>query len=101
MNDKPNSEGGPLRPRDDLEFRTNGTAGGEPRRNGQANGHAAAAPPVSFWTFADLLANHWHWLVVGIIIGCGGFFVLGWKFVQPKFTATAQLLRYETPGQSD
>ncbi len=54
-----------------------------------------------FWSAADVLARRWHWLVVGGILAAGGFFVLGWSYVQPKFTATAELLRYETPGTSE
>ncbi len=54
-----------------------------------------------FWSAADVLARRWHWLVVGGILAAGGFFVLGWSYVQPKFTATAELMRYETPGTSE
>lgn len=54
-----------------------------------------------FWTVADIFARRWHWLVVGAIICAGGFFVLGWQHIQPRFIATAELMRYETPGTSD
>jgi protein involved in polysaccharide export with SLBB domain/capsular polysaccharide biosynthesis protein len=96
MNEKPDSNAGSSRPRDDAETIRGDTA----HANGHANGNSSS-PPFSIWTFADLIANRWHWLVVGIILGCGGFFLLGWKMVQPKFTANVQFLRYETPAQSD
>src|SRR5262245_21847064 len=74
-----------------------------PRPNGhsqpkhQSNGHSSS-PPVDFWTFTDVMANRWHWLVIGGILGAAAFFVLGWLFlIKPKFTATVQLLRYENP----
>lgn len=54
-----------------------------------------------FWTFAEMFARRWHWLVVGGILSAGAFFTLGWCYVQPRFTATAELLRYETPGISE
>src|SRR5207302_3915825 len=54
-----------------------------------------------FWTAADIFAHRWHWLVIGGILAAGAFFMLGWSYVQPKFTAVADLLRYETPGTSE
>jgi protein involved in polysaccharide export with SLBB domain/capsular polysaccharide biosynthesis protein len=55
----------------------------------------------SFWTVAEVLARRWHWPVVTGILAAGAFFTLGWYHVKPRFTATAELLRYETPGTSD
>src|SRR6185437_7901476 len=56
---------------------------------------------IDFWTAAEILARRWHWPIVCSIIAAGTFFTLAWLYVQPKFTAVAELLRYETPGTSD
>jgi protein involved in polysaccharide export with SLBB domain/capsular polysaccharide biosynthesis protein len=49
----------------------------------------------------DLLANRWRWLAMGALL-CGLAALAGAsRLVGPKFTATAQLLRYATPGVSD
>lgn len=66
----------------------------------ELNGHAPAAA-IGFWTIADLVARRWHWLVIGGILGFAGIFELTWLYLPPKFTALTQLLRYETPAQSD
>jgi protein involved in polysaccharide export with SLBB domain/capsular polysaccharide biosynthesis protein len=59
------------------------------------------APRIDFWMALDLLARRWLWLVVSAI-ACG---LAAWaaaaRFLAPKFTATGQLLRYETPAVSD
>ncbi|HEY3861994.1 MAG TPA: polysaccharide biosynthesis/export family protein [Verrucomicrobiae bacterium] len=49
----------------------------------------------------DLVANRWPWLAAGAVLCAAALGLLAWKFVGPKFTATAQLLRYATPGISD
>ena len=54
-----------------------------------------------FWTVAEIIARRWHWPVVAGILAAGAFFAMSWLRVQPRFTATAELLRYETPGTSD
>jgi protein involved in polysaccharide export with SLBB domain/capsular polysaccharide biosynthesis protein len=63
--------------------------------------NAGPGPRIDFWMVLDLLAERWPWLVLGALV-CG---VAAWaaatKLVGPKFTATGQLLRYETPGVSD
>ena len=78
-------------------------------KNGHANGHtngagrahtASAKSKFDFWMALEILAHRWDWLFVGAALFAGLFFYLGWSFIQPKFTATAQLLRYETPGAS-
>jgi len=56
---------------------------------------------VDAWTIIDLLMKRWYWLLLGTAIGGVGFCALGWYLVKPKFTATAQILRQETPGKSD
>lgn len=66
------------------------------------NGKSHSRPKnFDFWTAAEILARRWHWLIVCGILAGGVFFTLGWFYVQPKFTAVAELLRYETPGTSD
>src|SRR5215469_2147003 len=66
------------------------------------NGHSRPRrKTLDFWTVADIFARRWHWLVVGGIFAAGGFFMFGWLHIQPRFIATAELLRYETPGTSD
>lgn len=77
---------------------------GESPRNGhssfQTNGHSPSKP-FNMWVALDLLAPRWHWLVLGTIL-CGGlFYLLGWYVVRPKFTANAQLIRYDTPGMDE
>jgi protein involved in polysaccharide export with SLBB domain/capsular polysaccharide biosynthesis protein len=49
----------------------------------------------------DALLPRWYWLALGGCVMAGLFFLLGERFVKPKFTASAQLLRYETPGEAD
>jgi len=36
-----------------------------------------------------------------MVVGGSAFYGLAWHFVRPKFTATAQLIRYEPVGKSD
>jgi len=62
---------------------------------------AAPGGGLDFWIILDLLASRWLWLFVGAIL-CGlAALLVAAKLVRPKFTATAQLLRYTTPGVSD
>jgi protein involved in polysaccharide export with SLBB domain/capsular polysaccharide biosynthesis protein len=62
---------------------------------------ARPAPRLKFWMVLDLVANRWQWLALGAVLcGLAGFMAAA-KWVRPKFTATAQLLRYATPGVSD
>ncbi len=56
---------------------------------------------INLWVFLDLMMQRWHWLAVGGLVGAAGFYLLGWQFVKPKYTASAQLLRFETPGRSE
>jgi protein involved in polysaccharide export with SLBB domain/capsular polysaccharide biosynthesis protein len=103
MNENATPNAGPLRNRD-IEQRTepcpsNGNGAPRPQPT-PVNGHKAA-PKVSFWTALDLLADRWHWLVLGILVGAGCFYMLGWTFIKSKYVATGQLLRYEAPGKSE
>jgi protein involved in polysaccharide export with SLBB domain/capsular polysaccharide biosynthesis protein len=99
MNEQFDSNGDPLHSREeDYSHRRNGEA--HARQQAQP-AHNTSASGLDFWTVADLLFQRWHWVIVGGIIGAAIFFELGWKFVKPKFTATTQLLRYETPATSE
>ncbi len=77
-----------------------------PYGNGDHAGHSPAANPnskpiLNLWVVLDLLLQRWDWLAVGALLGAAAFYLLGWYFVKPKFTASAQLLRFETPGKSE
>jgi protein involved in polysaccharide export with SLBB domain/capsular polysaccharide biosynthesis protein len=65
------------------------------------NGYSRRRKNFDIWSAAEILAHRWHWPIVCGILAGGAFFTLGWFYVQPKFTAVAELLRYETPGTSD
>jgi protein involved in polysaccharide export with SLBB domain/capsular polysaccharide biosynthesis protein len=92
-------------PRDEDRY-TSHSRGNRANTNGNgyarypANGHPRRKI-FNFWTVAEILARRWHWPVVAGILAAGAFFTLGWYRVQPRFTATAELLRYETPGTSE
>lgn len=64
----------------------------------EMNGHGKST--ITAWTVVDLLLQRWYWLILGAIICGAGLYAAGWKVVKPKFTATAQLLRYE-PSTSE
>src|SRR6185503_4671449 len=66
----------------------------------QTNGHSR--PPVfGFWVALDMLVHRWAWLALGALVGTGAFFLLASHFIKPKFTASAQLIRYESPAAKD
>jgi protein involved in polysaccharide export with SLBB domain/capsular polysaccharide biosynthesis protein len=66
------------------------------KTNGQA-----PQPPIQFWAVLELLIRKWKWLLlVSLVFGLAGLFI-GIKYVRFKYTASAQLLRYDTPGTSD
>src|SRR5690349_7083314 len=65
-----------------------------------ANGHQRA-PIINFWVAMDLLIHRWVWIALGAVLCSGGFFFLGSEMIKPKFTASAQLLRYESPAAKD
>src|ERR1051325_2742438 len=67
-----------------------------------ANGHSAqhggtARPPVDIWVVLDVLGRRWHWLFLGACLFAGVFFYLGFQFIKPKFTASAQMRRWPHP----
>lgn len=63
------------------------------------NGHRS--PLVDSWTFLDLVVRRWLWLIAGAVLGAGSLFLLLSHFTAQKFTASAQLLRYESPVAKD
>lgn len=80
----------------------------DPRSNVDGNGYSRyprngnpRRKVLNFWTVAEILARRWHWPVVAGILAAGAFFMFAWSYVKPRFSATAELLRYETPGTSD
>src|SRR5262249_45664101 len=56
---------------------------------------------VTFLSVMDLVLQRWHWLFLGAACGAAGFYLLGAQYIRPKFTASAQLMRYEAPGKSE
>src|SRR5436190_18045574 len=82
--------------------------GFDPRDNERAfspgqtdvNGHSRA-PVLNFCVAVDLLARRWGWITLGALLCAGGFFYLGSQMIKPKFTASAQLLRFESPAAKD
>jgi protein involved in polysaccharide export with SLBB domain/capsular polysaccharide biosynthesis protein len=71
------------------------------RKRAKSPIEAASAPRLDFWMVLDLLANRWRWLAVGAALCSLAALAAANKLVGPKFTATAQLLRYATPGLND
>lgn len=105
MNEDSQENAGHSAPRDEDNF-ASGSGNPGVSVNGNAaryvNGHSRPRRKTfDFWTVADIFARRWHWLVVGGILAAGAFFTVGWLHIQPRFIATAELLRYETPGTSD
>src|SRR5215472_13555003 len=78
---------------------------GSQRREGPQPGPRKPGPDhqkaPNYWVMLDILAQRWHWLALAGMLGAAGFFLMGWRYCQPKYTATAQLLRYQTPGTGD
>ncbi|HEX3720225.1 MAG TPA: polysaccharide biosynthesis/export family protein [Verrucomicrobiae bacterium] len=66
----------------------------------KANGHPPGAN-IQFWAVLDLLVQRWRWMALGALVFGALGLAAGLRFVGPKFMASAQLLRYETPGTSD
>jgi protein involved in polysaccharide export with SLBB domain/capsular polysaccharide biosynthesis protein len=107
MKDTEQNSDGSLRRREEPAteepFSVHGQNGrAQPGPNGTSRAHASAAKSkFDVWMALEVLANRWDWLFLGAVIFAAGFFYFGWTFIQPKYTATAQLLRYETPGASE
>lgn len=63
-----------------------------------------ATEPVSkidIWVFLDSMARRKWWLVLGALLGGLLTYLAADKLVRARFTASAQLLRYQPPGASD
>jgi protein involved in polysaccharide export with SLBB domain/capsular polysaccharide biosynthesis protein len=101
MKNELGAKGGPLRNSEADPVDASATEARAANGNGHAGGYANGQPRagrLDLWAVLDLLLRRWHWLVLGSC-GCAGlFFLLGEHLVGPKFTATAQLLRYQLPG---
>src|SRR3954469_9442648 len=93
-----NSGSGRKRPDEPQEPLPNGTrpATGQALMRPISN-DAAPQAKLTAWSVMDVLARRWYWLVLGGAVFAAGFYLLGDYLVKPKFTATAQLLRYDTP----
>ncbi len=105
MNENSSDQPAPLQRRDPEPFEASPKEP-NPRLSGARRGHAQPSggklqPGFDVWTALDLLLSRWHWPVLGAILFGGLFFLLGWHFVRPKFTATAQLQRVDPPGKSE
>jgi len=81
---------------DGLFFGTPFESGGNAWRGPEHPG-AAAPKSFDFWVALDILAHRWYWLFLGALLCAAGFAYLGYSFIKPKFTASGQLLRSETP----
>ena len=68
-------------------------AAGRARRGEQAQ--------IDFWVILDLVMRHWKGLTLGSLCFGALFFQLATRFIGYKYTASASLLRYNTPGISD
>lgn len=102
MKEDSNLNAGPLRKREAEAPYEAAPENGQHRLavNGNGQGHGQP-PPVDAWTVLDFLARRWHWLAIGTLVAGTGFFLLGRHLVKPKFIASAELLRFDSPGQSD
>jgi protein involved in polysaccharide export with SLBB domain/capsular polysaccharide biosynthesis protein len=80
-----------------------------PHANGNGHSHTPHVAPnrrlhksrIDAWFVLDLLLRQWHLLFMGSCVCAAGFYLLGSYFVKPKFTASAQLLRFDSPGKSE
>ena len=101
MKDEYNGQTGPLRRRDErAEERS------YEEKVYSATGPALSRPrpaPTRFnaWIVVDILMARWPWLLAGTALFAGVFLLLGDRVVKAKFTASAQLLRYQPPGDDD
>jgi protein involved in polysaccharide export with SLBB domain/capsular polysaccharide biosynthesis protein len=62
----------------------------------QEENNPSPSTQLHAWLVLDLLAQRWRWLGPGSLICAALFFVMGWHLFKPKFTATAQMFRFET-----
>jgi protein involved in polysaccharide export with SLBB domain/capsular polysaccharide biosynthesis protein len=62
----------------------------------QEESHRPSTTGFDAWAVLDLLALRWRWLVPGSLVGAVLFFLMGSYVIKPKYTATAQMLRFES-----
>lgn len=106
MKDNSNVNAGSMRRREESE-----SSPGQPiqdhgrtadRSHGRYQGNGNARPEgVKLLSIMDLVLQRWHWLVLGSACGATVLYLLALQFVKPKFTAYAELMRYEAPGKSE
>ena len=77
-----------------------GRAGNGSQTHFHSNGHARP-PQVTLISVLDLVLQRWHWLVLGTACGATALYLFGSRVIQPKFTSSAQLMRYEAAGKSE
>jgi protein involved in polysaccharide export with SLBB domain/capsular polysaccharide biosynthesis protein len=73
------------------------TPAGHNGANGHSAHHGPSRPPVDIWVVFDVLGRRWHWLFLGACLFAGAFFYLGFQFIKPKYTASAQMRRWPHP----
>ena len=98
MNENTGAEAGPLGQRDET-LNSQGHPDSQQSLGqylGRAESHPAGPPRFDGWVIVNILARRWVWLIFGGLLGAIGFYCLATRFVQPKFTASAQLLRFDT-----
>jgi protein involved in polysaccharide export with SLBB domain/capsular polysaccharide biosynthesis protein len=103
MNDNFDENAGPYRQSDSSEGNGFDPVSSYPSGSAahpHVNGHQRA-PIINFWVAMDLLAHRWGWIGLGALLCTGAFFYLATEMIKPKFTASAQLLRYESPAAKD
>ena len=92
-----------MRRRDEIDAANSNPSSAPKPTNGSrsyTNGHPRP-PQVTLLSVLDLVFQRWHWLVLGAACGAACFYLLGLKLIKSKFTATAQLIRYDAPGRSE
>src|SRR5581483_3216690 len=103
MKDNSNASAGAARRREETDSAPRAPQDHSQSGNGSSfhrNGHAPEQR-LNFLSVLDLVVQRWHWLILGGACGAACFYVLGLQLIKPKFTATAQLIRYEAPGRSE
>lgn len=55
------------------------------------------APGAEWWQLASAAARHWQWLVGAAVLFAAVGVAVGYKLWSGGYTATAQLVRYDTP----
>jgi protein involved in polysaccharide export with SLBB domain/capsular polysaccharide biosynthesis protein len=95
MKDNTNPNATPSRVRAEETRGTFISAQDSARKRTSAQGSGPAPSKMNAWLVLDILLRRWHWMLFGAMVFGAAFFMLGWSFIHEKFTATAQLRRYE------